>query len=229
MLKNQTINLKVVEKVANGLGDLNNEVLYIGGAVVGLYVTDVGAEQPRPTKDVDITVQVSSYSEMEKLREDLATKGIYPASGETIMYRYTFDGILIDFIPFEDTPLGPTNIWLKPGFDKSRTITIGDQLIRILPVNYYLATKWEAFKDRGSDPRMSHDFEDIIYVVDNNKELVKEVAKSEEKLLNGLKEITSFILNHKSSKEIVECHINPFTVEIRSEIVFSKLKEIDKM
>lgn len=53
MRKNQTINIKVVEKVANTLEELNNEVIYVGGAVVSLYVTDEGAEQPRPTKDID--------------------------------------------------------------------------------------------------------------------------------------------------------------------------------
>ncbi len=56
MLKKQTINLKVVESVALALGELNEEVIYVGGAVVSLYVTDEGAEQPRPTKDVDISV-----------------------------------------------------------------------------------------------------------------------------------------------------------------------------
>ena len=42
MLKNQTINLKVIEKVALSLGELNKDVLYVGGAVVSLYVTDEG-------------------------------------------------------------------------------------------------------------------------------------------------------------------------------------------
>jgi len=88
MLKNQTINLKIVEKVALALGDLNQEVVYVGGAVVSLYVTDSGAEQPRPTKDIDISVQVSSYAQMDKLREQLSHKRIFPAPTETVMYRY---------------------------------------------------------------------------------------------------------------------------------------------
>jgi predicted nucleotidyltransferase len=98
MLKNQTINIKVFEKVAFALGELNTDVIYVGGAVVSLYVTDVGAEQPRPTKDIDISVQVSSYAQMDQLREKLANKKIYPAPTETIMYRYSYEDILIDFI-----------------------------------------------------------------------------------------------------------------------------------
>jgi predicted nucleotidyltransferase len=68
MLKNQTINLKVVEKVATALDELNKDVIYVGGAIVSLYVTDEGAEQPRPTKDIDIAVQISSYGQMNELR-----------------------------------------------------------------------------------------------------------------------------------------------------------------
>ena len=132
MLKNQTINIKVVEKVAFALGELNDDVIYVGGAVVSLYVTDAGAEQPRPTKDIDISVQVSSYAQMDQLREKLANKKIYPAPTETIMYRYSYEDILIDFIPYEETPLGPTNRWLKPGFKKAYPIKVGDAEIKIL-------------------------------------------------------------------------------------------------
>ena len=73
MIKNQTINLKVVEKVAQSLEELNKQVIYVGGAVVSLYVTDQGAEQPRPTKDIDISVQISTYSQMDELRQKLAS------------------------------------------------------------------------------------------------------------------------------------------------------------
>ena len=46
MLKNSTINIKVIEKVANALGELNENVIYVGGAIVSYYITDEGAEQP---------------------------------------------------------------------------------------------------------------------------------------------------------------------------------------
>ena len=226
MLKNQTINLKVIEKVALALGEINDEVIYVGGAVVGLYVTDKGAEQPRPTKDIDISVQVSTYAQMDELREKLANKNIYPAPTEKIMYRYKYEDILIDFIPFEATPLGPTNSWLKPGFKKAYPITVGKVKIKILPVSMFLATKWEAYKARGGDPRTSHDFEDIIYVIDNNLELPEDVAKSDEKVKAFLKTMSSQILSHPSLNEIIECHINPYTAEQRRKIIVEKLKQM---
>ena len=41
MLKNQTINLKVVEKVALKLGELNEQVIYVGGAVVSSVASSI--------------------------------------------------------------------------------------------------------------------------------------------------------------------------------------------
>jgi predicted nucleotidyltransferase len=226
VLKNQTINLAVIEKVAVALQELNKDMVYVGGAVVGLYVTDEGAEQPRPTKDIDISVQINSYSQMDQLREALATKKIYPAEQEDVIYRYKYEDVLIDFIPSEKTPLGPTNSWLKVGFSKSLTIPIGKALIRILPVSLYLATKWEAFKGRGNDARTSPDFEDIVYVLDNNLHLVSEVANADKEIQFYLRKMSLEILSHPSRNEIIECHINPFTAEERSTIVLGKLEEI---
>ena len=223
MLKNKTVNIKVVEKVAISLEELNKEVIYVGGAVVSLYVTDEGAEQPRPTKDIDISVQISTYAQMEELREKLALKRIYPALSEKVMYRYSFEDILIDFIPFEQTPLGPTNSWLKPGFEKAYPVNIGELEIKILPVSLFLATKWEAFKGRGCDPRVSPDFEDIIYIIDNNKELVADVRNANKDVQEYLKEMSTEILDHPYRNEIIECHINPFTVEERRAVIVEKL------
>ena len=228
MLKNQTINLKVVEKVAISLEELNNDVIYVGGAVVSLYVTDDGAEQPRPTKDIDISVKISTYAQMDELREKLALKKIYPAPSEKIMYRYSYEDILIDFIPYEETPLGPTNSWLKPGFEKAYPVNIGEIEIKILPVSLFLATKWEAFKSRGNDPRTSHDFEDIIYILDNNLEVVEDIQNANKDVQDFLKAMSYEILNHNSRNEIIECHINPFIADQRRQIVIEKLNEILK-
>ena len=226
MPKNQFVNLGSIEKVALGLGELNEEVIYIGGAVVGLYVTDEGAEQPRPTRDIDISVQIGSYSGMNLLREKLAAKKIYLSPTEDVMYRFLYEGILIDIIPYEETPLGPTNRWLKPGFKKAYPVKIGEAEIKILPISWFFATKWETFKSRGSDPRMSHDFEDIIYLIDNNLSLVDNVIEAENDVKVFLKGMSEEILSHPSRDEIIECHINPFTAKERKNLIISKLEKI---
>ena len=107
-------------------------------------------------------------------------------------------------------------------------MAIGEVEIKILPVSLFLATKWEAFKSRGNDPRTSHDFEDLIYIIDNNKEVVEDVRNANKDVQDFLREMSQEILNHSSRNEIIECHINPFTVDERREIVIEKLNEMLK-
>lgn len=60
MLKNTQINRLATKKVATALGELNEQVVYVGGAVVSLYIDDPAAEDVRPTKDVDISLEIVS-------------------------------------------------------------------------------------------------------------------------------------------------------------------------
>ena len=43
-------------KIALGLGDLREQVVLVGGAAVGLLITDAGASEARVTIDVDLIV-----------------------------------------------------------------------------------------------------------------------------------------------------------------------------
>lgn len=226
MPENRAVNLQIVEKVALALEELNNNVVYVGGAVVSLYATDAGAEQARPTNDIDIAVQIKTYTEMDELRIKLAAKKIYPALFEKVLYRYKYQDILIDFIPFEKTPLGPTNSWFKPGFEKAYSVKVGNAEIKILPVSLYVATKWEAYKSRGDDPRTSHDFEDLIYVIDNNSYIIDNLISANKDVQIFLKEMCKEILSNSSRNEIIECQINPLIAEARREIIIQRLKEM---
>ena len=91
----------------------------------------------------------------------------------------------------------------------------------------FLATKWEAYKNRGGDYRMSHDFEDIIYIIDNNLNLVDDIIEADKDVQLFLKEMCNEILSHPSRNEIIECHINPFTANERKELIIEKLKKIE--
>ncbi len=70
MLKNTKINRAVTRKIATALGPLNEKVVYVGGAVVSLYIDDPSADDVRPTKDLDLTMEIASLGELESLRED---------------------------------------------------------------------------------------------------------------------------------------------------------------
>ena len=53
------MSVELLELAAAALGELLDEVVFVGGATVGLWITDPAAPAPRPTKDVDVIVEVS--------------------------------------------------------------------------------------------------------------------------------------------------------------------------
>jgi hypothetical protein len=68
-MRNTQINNIIIERVANALGELNEKVIYVGGATVSLYINDPAADDVRPTKDIDISIKVASFVELENIRE----------------------------------------------------------------------------------------------------------------------------------------------------------------
>ena len=71
-----------VRIVAERLGDLRDEVVFLGGATVGLLLTDPATATVRGTKDVDVTVEVGSWGEYAPLQERLREKGFTEDTSE---------------------------------------------------------------------------------------------------------------------------------------------------
>jgi hypothetical protein len=65
------INRTIIKKIARALEELNDQVIYVGGAAVGLYINDPAAEDVRPTKDVDISLSLATVGELENMRTAL--------------------------------------------------------------------------------------------------------------------------------------------------------------
>ena len=61
--KRATANLKMLEFVAQRLGQLNDEVVYVGGCTTALLINDPLSLDVRPTLDVDCIVDVVSLGQ----------------------------------------------------------------------------------------------------------------------------------------------------------------------
>lgn len=62
-------NLLRIKVVHKALEELGNQVVFIGGATVSLY-TDRQAEEVRPTDDIDVLIELTTYAAIEdKLRK----------------------------------------------------------------------------------------------------------------------------------------------------------------
>jgi hypothetical protein len=161
--------IEMIEIVAGGLGELLDEVVFVGGAVTSLYIDDPAALYIRPTKDVDCIIELSGKQAFNKLEEKLRTKGFRNSTdNEDPICRWTYKDILVDVMPTDKSILGFANEWYKEGIDHLIKSTLPNNMeISLLYLPYFIATKIEAFHGRDEkDFRISHDIEDIVIVLD---------------------------------------------------------------
>ena len=182
------IDVDSIKEIASGLGDLNHKSVFVGGAVVSIYIDDPAADEARPTKDIDIALEIVTLGQLEKIRHELAKRGFFPDPEEQVVCRFVYNGILVDVMSTKETGWAPANFWFKEGFQHLQTITLdGNVSIRILPLAYFLASKFDAYHNRGKDPRTSHDFEDIIFLLDIRVNLVEDIIASPPNVLSYLR------------------------------------------
>ena len=201
----QSQHINNLQIVAEGFGDFLDNVVFIGGAVAELYATGPGSEEIRISEDIDCVIEIGSMKAYNQLERLLEKKGFqHDISGAPIC-RWLYKGILIDIMPTDENILGFSNRWYLAGITNKVMYTLPDgKTINIFPTEFFLASKLEAFLHRGGpDLRQSHDFEDIIYVLDNNPEIrtilkscsdpVKDFLKSQFKILSARNDISEGI------------------------------------
>ncbi len=225
-MENKQINIDLVVKIAQKLGALNEKVVFVGGAVVSVYADDPAAEEVRPTDDIDFTLELTGYNDWVKLNENLLEIGFQPNPKGNAMCNFIYEGINIDIMPAEDSPIGVSNRWYKPGFEFIKKLTFNEQTIRVLSVPFYIATKLEAFNDRGRDYRTSHDFEDVIYVIDNCTTIVEEILQSEKDVKNFIVTELKKVITNPHIEEIIQSQIHPNMVAGRYPLIIEKLEQI---
>lgn len=102
------INITRIKAVNNALGDLRNQVVFVGGATVSLYA-DRQAEEARPTDDVDVVVEIGSYKNFAQLEEHLRKAGFQNDTSASFIGRYLFHGLIVDVMPTDEKILGFSN------------------------------------------------------------------------------------------------------------------------
>ncbi|RAP36648.1 hypothetical protein B1207_07535 [Legionella quinlivanii] len=174
-------NNEALYEAATLLKDLNEQVVYVGGRIVGLLITDVIEDDVRPTYDIDVALDlgttdiVAHYS----LQRKLESLGLKPEGN--INCRYLFEHIIIDVIYTKGTLQGINSNWYQAGFDNAIEISIKDKKIKILNAVYFIATKLEAFTDRAfrdNDYWDCKDLEDVVNVINGRPELLIELKNS---------------------------------------------------
>jgi len=226
-LKNTFINKQAIKTIAHALGELNSQVVFVGGAVVSLYIDDPSADDVRPTKDVDISLKIASFSALEKIRLLLIEKGFYQTSEDNVICRFRYNDIKVDVMSTQPVGWAPANRWFEPGFEHLKTVHLDEYEIKILELPYFLAAKFDAFYDRGfKDPRTSHDFEDIVYLMNYTSNLERFILESNADVQFFLKEAFGKILETPVLQEAIIGNLYYEDQMIRFDKIILSLKHI---
>lgn len=94
-------NVARLKAVRNALDALYEEVVFVGGAVLSLY-----ADKPiidiRNTNDIDVIIDILSYSHRVTIEEKLRNIGFQNDMTSGIVCRYKIRGLVVDIMPTND-------------------------------------------------------------------------------------------------------------------------------
>lgn len=160
-----------------------------------------------PTLDVDCVIELSSRLEYAELEESLREKGFAnDTSRGAPICRWIYNNVKVDVMPTDENILGFSNRWHEEGIENKITKTLPDGTeIFVFSPEYYLAAKFEAHKSRGgNDLRQSHDFEDIIYILENCPTILDDIGNANPTVKAYLKEECQSLLENDNLTEGIE-------------------------
>ena len=219
----------MLESAARKLGDLSKDFVFLGGCSTALLITDPASPDVRSTMDVDCIVDVISINDYYQLEKKLQKRGFLKSYSDEVVCRWHYDDLILDVMPTDERILGFSNRWYKEAIHHSTVHQLAEDIfIRSVTAPYFLGTKLEAFQIRGHNDFMgSHDFEDIIAVIDGRAELIEEVKKTTPILRTYLSETFSDMSLKDDFKTALPGHLNYGSVtQDRVRIILQRIKQI---
>lgn len=229
-MSGQDINLEILKLMAEEVSSLSEELVFLGGSTISLFVTDPQNVKIRETLDVDCVVEVSHRGGYESISNKLRNLGFNEDIESKVLCRFRKKDLILDVMPTDSKILGFTNIWYKDGFKNSIKISISGQSISVFDLPYLVATKIEAFKGRGNGEYLfSHDIEDIITLIDGRPSISDDLNNTDSKLTNCLKKEFTQLLSDQNFLNSLEAHISDReNTEGRKKIIIERIEDFLK-
>lgn len=230
MTNNYEVNKIRLKAVSGALSGLGQDVVFVGGAVVALYVNQETAAEVRPTEDIDVVVELISYGSYAGLENRLRELGFQNDIASGVICRYTIQGITVDIMPTDSVVLGFSNQWYAGGFKSAIDYRLDEEsVIKIFSLPYFIASKWEACKSRGgNDLRFSSDFEDLVFVLDQAPDAEAELLNSPADIRAWLKEEFTGLLRNPSIDEFIYAHMEPRYASRRTARILEMLSRLSQ-
>ena len=224
----QNPNLATLELVAAALGELCNELVLVGGCSVGFLISDPAAPPIRETIDVDLVAEITNITEYYSLCEKLRARGFSQSADQDHLCRWEKGVLKLDVMPSNEKVLGhSSNRWYSDAIITARQTQLKNGInLRVISAPLFVATKLEAFYDRGDgDYGASHDVEDIINVVDGRPELSDEVQAVTEKVRDYLRAEIEGLLADENFVDAIPMHLRgDATSQARAPIILKRLR-----
>lgn len=218
--------IELLTYASERLGDLCSEVVFLGGAIVGLLVTEPGAAPPRATKDVDVAIEINSQMEYYALDNRLLALG-FTNDMRGPMCRYLHGAAIIDVIPVNPAELGQVNNWYPLAIETAAPCMLPNGIsINLIAAECFLGTKLVAFSDPkreyNGDIFLSRDFGDIIRVLDGRSAIVSEISRASSNLRSYLQNRLGLLFDESYLKEAIAEHVDAG----REELVIERIRSI---
>lgn len=206
-------NVVLLERVAEQLGRaLLEQLVFVGGAVAGVLITDPALPEIRPTQDVDVICSVIARSDYHELGRQLRQRGFQEdCRPGAPLCRWCINDLILDLMPAQSEILGFSNRWYPLALETAQLQGLpSGRSIRVVTAPVFLATKLEAFHGRGKgDYLFSHDLEDMMAVVDGRASLLEECRLSPPELRNDLAAQFRDLLNTPAFLEALPAFLPP--------------------
>jgi len=225
-------NVELLARVATALGDLRERVTFVGGCATALLITDPAAAPVRATQDVDAIVAVVSLADYHRIGGALRERGFAQTleEGEP-PYRWTYAGLKLDLMPTDAEILGFSNRWYDALLRSAVMVEIGGRVaVRVADAPSFVATKLEAFLDRGGgDYLSSHDLEDVLSVVDGRPELAAELGKAPPELRSFVAQTFARLLGDEGFDNALPGLVIDGSPALRTPVVRERLRAMAAM
>ena len=199
-------NLPDLRRIAEALGDLREQMVFVGGSVAGLLVTDPLAPGVRATQDVDAVVNTNRAS-FHRIEAAVAERGFTRDINSGVICRWVHkaSGLLFDLMPVQPEVLGFSNRWYPFAAETAVSVDLGQGVaIRLVSAVAFVATKLEAFASRGGgDFLTSHDLEDVLNIIDGREELAEEMTAAPAELRQAVARVFADLVQNPDFKNVL--------------------------
>jgi len=225
-------NIEILARVAHALGELCERMTFVGGCATGLLITDPGASPVRATQDVDAVVAVVSVAEYQRLGAALRAKGFaQPLEKGAPAFRWSMADLMLDVMPSNPAILGFSNRWYGHVMRRALRVRLATGVeIRLADAPSFIATKLEAFMDRGAgDYLSSHDLEDVLSIVDGRPGLVGELRSADSELRAFVGGTVAGLLADEGFLNALPGLILEGSPAVRTPIVLQRLRQLAEL